>query len=162
VIIQDDDDVQEVVVPIKAEPREQSISRNTNLYSKTSTIALFAQEPDESIVDFQGYQNYENDHEFENVSFSTIPIQDGNIEVERTGGGREDEFEDFLKQNSGQIEGGTWSCYLCGKITNGSGNMRQHFEAYHFSLGGFQCEHCMKLFKTKHSLATHVSKKHRN
>ena len=68
---------------------------------------------------------------------------------------RQQEFKDFLKQNSGQIEDGTWSCYLCGKITSKSGNMRQHFEVYHFSLGGFQCKLCMKTFKTKHSLASH-------
>ena len=74
----------------------------------------------------------------------------------------QDELETFLKQNSGQIEGKTWSCYLCGKTTNKSSNMRQHFEAYHFSLGAIQCEICQKVFKTMHSLATHVSKHHRN
>ena len=161
IIQEEEDDVQEVV-PIKAEPREQPISGHANAYSRPSTVAVFAPEPDESIAeeDFQEYQNYGNDHPF--VNSSTNQIQGVDIEVGRMSCGREDEFEDFLKQNSGQIEGGTWSCYLCGKITSGSGNMRQHFEAYHFSLGGFQCELCMKMFKTKHSLATHVSKNHRN
>ena len=74
----------------------------------------------------------------------------------------EEEFESFLKLNSAKIERSTWSCYLCGKITNKSSHMRQHFEAFHYSLGQMQCEVCQKTFKTRHSLATHVSKNHRN
>ena len=76
--------------------------------------------------------------------------------------GQQDEFETYWKQNSGQVEKKTWSCYLCGKITNQSCHMRQHFEAFHYSLGQIQCEVCEKVFKTRHSLATHVSKHHRN
>ena len=127
------------------------------MYSRPSTVALFTPEPDEAIAeeDFQGYQHYGNDHPFVNMNSSTNPIPGLDIEVGRMSGGREDEFKDFLKQNSGQIEDGTWSCYLCGKITSKSGNMRQHFEVYHFSLGGFQCKLCMKTLKTKHSLASH-------
>ena len=74
----------------------------------------------------------------------------------------EDDFEAYLKMNSAKIERSTWSCYLCGKITNKSSHMRQHFEAFHYSLGQIQCEVCQKIFKTRHSLATHVSKHHRN
>merc|ERR1712096_575484 len=35
-------------------------------------------------------------------------------------GGQEEEFETFLKENSVQLDGKTWSCYLCGKITTKS------------------------------------------
>ena len=74
----------------------------------------------------------------------------------------EDEFENFFKSNSALVDGGAWSCFLCGKIAAHIGNMRQHFEAHHFSLGAIQCEVCEKIFKTKHSLATHMSKVHRD
>ena len=59
-------------------------------------------------------------------------------------------------------EGKTFSCFLCGKTTTKSSNMRQYFEAFHFSLGEMQCEVCDKVFKARHSLATHFSKHHRN
>jgi len=74
----------------------------------------------------------------------------------------EDEFENYFKSNSALIDGGAWSCFLCGKIAAHIGNMRQHFEAHHFSLGAIQCDVCQKSFKTKHSLATHMSKVHRD
>ena len=80
------------------------------------------------------------------------------------GVGSEADFEAFFSSNSGQVEQGAWSCFLCGKITQHSGNMRQHFEAHHFSLpvGLVQCRMCNKIFKTRHSLATHMSKNHRD
>jgi len=164
IIEEEEDDIQEVV-PIKAEPREQPISGHNKVYNR-STLAVVGQEPDESIMEeeIQEYQNYGDSHPLTDMQENHYTnnhqrIDDGE---NRLAVGREDDFESFLKQNSGQIDGGTWSCYLCGKITSGSGNMRQHFEAHHFSLGGFQCEFCMKMFKTKHSLATHVSKNHRH
>ena len=80
------------------------------------------------------------------------------------GVGSEADFEAFFSIHAGQGEQGTWSCYLCGKVTLHSGNMRQHFEAYHFRLpiGLIQCRACAKTFKTRHSLATHMSKNHRD
>ena len=80
------------------------------------------------------------------------------------GVGSEADFEAFFSIHAGQGEQGTWSCYLCGKVTLHSGNMRQHFEAYHFRLpiGLIQCRVCAKTFKTRHSLATHMSKNHRD
>ena len=167
-IQEDDDDVQEII-SIKAEPREShpmtsDISAHSNVYSVSAPVALLATDPNEAIIkgqqDYEDYPEYDEDQHFADVD--TAVNHGVNTGVGRVFTGREDEFENFLKENSGQIEGGTWSCYLCGKITSGSGNMRQHFEAYHFSLGGIQCDLCMKMFKTKHSLATHVSKVHRN
>ena len=78
------------------------------------------------------------------------------------GHGTAAQFEEFLTANAAVSEQGTWTCFLCGKQTLHSGNMRQHFEAHHFSIGLIQCAVCSKIFKTRHSLATHMSKNHRD
>ena len=66
-----------------------------------------------------------------------------------------------MKSNSARVGGGRWNCFMCGKVTTHIGNMRQHFETHHFGAGVRLCPYCRKTFKTKHSLATHMSKNHR-
>jgi len=156
-----EEDVHEVVT-IKSEPNESQIHVYNGSQALVNTTEQNVTKVHEE-EDFQEFQEYEEDqqqqHYIDHGQNRSHGLETG---PGRTCGGREDEFENFLKQNSGQVEGGTWTCYLCGKITSASGNMRQHFEAYHFSLGGVQCDLCMKIFKTKHSLATHVYKVHKN
>jgi len=154
-ILQEDDEVQEIL-PVKHEPKEPC---NSNLSPGEHPLSIIEATTSHSIAEeeFDEYEGYEDHSSFMSMNSRIANFPAGGASSERLA-----EFESFLKLNSGQVEGGMWSCFLCGKVTNGSGNMRQHFEVYHFSLGGFQCDHCMKMFKTKHSLATHVSKNHRN
>jgi len=165
-----DDDVVEEAVHIKSEPREsQSTSPTINIeptvYSSSQAQNIAPME--QSLVSYQeeaGYEEYAHygeDHQYGDVA--TFQGVDG--EVNKSGKRNsmmEDEFENFFKSNSALVDGGAWSCFLCGKIAAHIGNMRQHFEAHHFSLGAIQCEVCEKIFKTKHSLATHMSKVHRD
>jgi len=165
-----DDDIIEETVHIKSEPREsQSTSPTINaepaVYSSSQAQNIAPVE--HSLVSYQedaGYEDYAHygeDHQYGDVA--TFQGVDG--ELNKSGKRSsmvEDEFENFFKSNSALIDGGAWSCFLCGKIAAHIGNMRQHFEAHHFSLGAIQCEVCEKIFKTKHSLATHMSKVHRD
>jgi len=64
-----------------------------------------------------------------------------------------DPFEDFFALNTKKCEGGV-TCSLCGKVTVMVGNMKQHFEVYHFQRS-FNCEVCDKVFKTRNSLCAH-------
>ena len=69
------------------------------------------------------------------------------------------EFEAFMQANATLIEGGKWSCFLCGKITSHIGNMRQHFETYHYKTSDtYSCKLCGKECPTKNALACHKVK----
>jgi len=167
-----DDDIIEEVVPIKSEPRESHpmpihhTPDQPTGYSRPQPIALTPIE-DQSLTTYQeesGYEEYEQ-YEEEQQFGEVNNLQGMGGEFDKAGkrtGHMEDEFEKYFKSNSALIEGGAWSCFLCGKVTAHIGNMRQHFESHHFSLGAIQCEVCEKIFKTKHSLATHMSKVHRD
>jgi len=165
-----DEDVVEEAVHIKSEPREsQSTAPTINIEpaAYNSSQAQNIAPMEQSLVSYQdeaGYEDYAHygeDHQYGDVA----NFQGVDGEVNKSGkrsSMMEDEFENFFKSNSALVDGGAWSCFLCGKIAAHIGNMRQHFEAHHFSLGAIQCEVCEKIFKTKHSLATHMSKVHRD
>ena len=73
--------------------------------------------------------------------------------------GEKVEFEAFMQANATLIEGGKWSCFLCGKITSHIGNMRQHFETYHYKTSDtYCCKLCGKECPTKNALACHKVK----
>jgi len=150
-----EDDLQQQVMFVKTEPRGSQATKCPS--SSAKFISSSAQEQSVAMYeeDEEALFGCEEEQQFVGEGIITtnneMPVQSG-----------EEEFESFLKLNSAKIERSTWSCYLCGKITNKSSHMRQHFEAFHYSLGQMQCEVCQKTFKTRHSLATHVSKNHRN
>ena len=71
----------------------------------------------------------------------------------------ESDFEKYMKTNSTRIEGGRWSCFLCGKLTTHIGNMRQHFETHHCGTQvQYNCDICGKECRTRNALACHKVK----
>jgi len=131
---------------------------------KSEPVAHHYQVPEQSVATYQGGEAGYGEDDY--GAYEDESAYDGAVQLTDTtkGVGSEADFEAFFSSNSGQVEQGAWSCFLCGKITQHSGNMRQHFEAHHFSLpvGLVQCRMCNKIFKTRHSLATHMSKNHRD
>ena len=76
--------------------------------------------------------------------------------------GDADDLNDLAKLHSEQTGVGQVRCTLCGKLSSHSGNARQHFEAHHFASNQAPvCPSCIKPFRTKHSLSSHVSTPHR-
>lgn len=72
------------------------------------------------------------------------------------------DLNNLAKSYSEPAGQGQVRCMLCGKISSHSGNARQHFEAHHFASNQAPvCSVCDKSFRTKHSLASHMSKNHR-
>ena len=51
-------------------------------------------------------------------------------------------------------------CLTCGFVNRVKQNMRKHVEI-HIEGPGYTCTYCFKSFKTKNSLNTHTSNKHR-
>ena len=55
-----------------------------------------------------------------------------------------------------------YNCLICGKVSRDLHNAKTHLEASHFpSETGYECQLCGARYKTKNSLACHISKKHR-
>ena len=60
-----------------------------------------------------------------------------------------------------QSEGGELVCLVCGKRSSVKQNMRNHVET-HLEGVSFNCDICMKQYKTRNSLNVHKSLHHKN
>ena len=58
------------------------------------------------------------------------------------------------------LGGGYWQCKECGYQSK-STNVKYHIEAKHVSSTGYNCPECGDFLKTRHSLNSHLSSKHR-
>ena len=59
--------------------------------------------------------------------------------------------------------GKSYICSLCGKSRGDLTAMKSHMEAIHFpNEDGYSCSVCHKICKTKHALACHISRYHKN
>jgi len=157
-----DDEIQEVV-PVKSEPRElppQASSRQQDLYSHDvqPTGSQEISPMDESLA-YQQDDSYEEFGGYEDQSFEGGMTDTGLSHGQDPSKGEKVEFEAFMQANATLIEGGKWSCFLCGKITSHIGNMRQHFETYHYKTSNtYSCKLCGKECPTKNALACHKVK----
>jgi len=161
-----DDDIQEVV-PVKSEPREvippppAPSSRHQELFSQGNqqSVSQELSAIDESM-------NYGQEENYEDYGgYGADNNYDGSLVESDLGQGQDPskgskvDFEAFLQANATLIEGGKWSCFLCGKVTSHIGNMRQHFETYHYkSEDIYTCKLCGKECPTKNALACHKVK----
>ena len=55
------------------------------------------------------------------------------------------------------LKEGVWLCINCEYCSPIRSRVRNHVEAKHVSHTGFVCDHCDKVFKTRHSLRNHIS-----
>jgi len=158
-----DDEIQEVV-PVKSEPRDippQVPPRQQDLYSQEvqPTGSQEISRMDENLVypqedSYEEFGGYEAEPAFEGGMVDT-----GISQGQDPSKGEKMEFEAFMQANATLIEGGKWSCFLCGKITSHIGNMRQHFETYHYKTSDtYSCKLCGKECPTKNALACHKVK----
>jgi len=158
-----DDEIQEVV-PVKSEPRElppQAPPRQQDLFNQEAqpTGSQELSRMDENLVypqedSYEEFGGYEADQGFEGGMVDT-----GLNQGQDPSKGEKMEFEAFMQANATLIEGGKWSCFLCGKITSHIGNMRQHFETYHYKTSDtYSCKLCGKECPTKNALACHKVK----
>jgi len=159
-----DDDIQEVV-PVKSEPRELPPPappvRHQEIYSQ-ETEPTGSQEisPMDDSLAYQQEDSYEEFGGYEaDQSYEGGMVDTGLSHGQDPSKGEKVEFEAFMQANATLIEGGKWSCFLCGKITSHIGNMRQHFETYHYKTSDtYCCKLCGKECPTKNALACHKVK----
>jgi uncharacterized C2H2 Zn-finger protein len=73
--------------------------------------------------------------------------------------------KDFIKANILRVLDAhglpIYQCSFCAHQTRLSANLAKHIEARHMESGGVVCPHCDKLFNSRNSLQSHVSRKHR-
>ena len=72
------------------------------------------------------------------------------------------DLDETINSMMDRLDTGEYSCTVCGKIEpRFRSNMRQHIEAKHTEGGSHPCGHCGKIFRSRKSLANHVSLYHK-
>ena len=71
-----------------------------------------------------------------------------------------DEVEQKIESMYQKQPDGGFACMMCGYFNKLKQNMQKHVET-HIDTPGYLCSFCFKHFKTKNSLNTHTSQKHR-
>jgi len=152
----DDDDIQEVV-PVKSEPRDvvPAVPPPPPAPEPDFQQALVQQDDYSIEEEYEDYDQYQDD-----------TYQGHNQEPDKGSDqiimGDADDLNSLARSYTEGAGQGQVRCTLCGKISSHSGNARQHFEAHHFASNQPQiCPVCIKPFRTKHSLSSHMSKTHR-
>ena len=68
--------------------------------------------------------------------------------------------DEAIKSRMMKLSDGSWTCTVCGYISNYQTTMWKHVEAKHVALP-VMCKFCEKLCPSKNALASHVSRNHR-
>eukprot|EP00092_Neocalanus_flemingeri_P082237 GFUD01102903.1.p1 GENE.GFUD01102903.1~~GFUD01102903.1.p1 ORF type:complete len:132 (-),score=28.41 GFUD01102903.1:24-392(-) len=71
-----------------------------------------------------------------------------------------DQVEQQIESLYQKQPSGDFTCVTCGYLNRLKQNMQKHVET-HIDTPGYICSYCYKQFKTKNSLNTHTSVKHR-
>jgi len=146
----DDDDIQEVVVPVKAEPQPYQAGPE-------ASHALAAQEDhlqpyggEEGYEDYGQYEGEEGNYE------SGMMDMDGN-----KGNSRQNFLHQFIIK---LVEGdgrGKYKCTICGKTNGQKVHTENHVESIHYP-GTFEysCKYCGQTFTGRNKLYMHVNAIH--
>jgi len=162
----EDDDIQEVV-PVKSEPKEIQAAPTPpqpaqQLYAPLPPASSRALAPaDDPAMQTMVYQDdsygeygqYGEDHSFEE---GCVGQDNDASKVWSSGQEVEQQIECLYEK---QADGG-FLCLTCGYLNRLKQNMQKHVET-HIDTPGYICNYCFKQFKTKNSLNTHTSVKHR-
>jgi len=162
-----DDDIQEVV-PVKSEPKEPppviippaQAHQPQQVYS-TITPQVNSQSqalatPEDQVMgyddSYEDYGQYGEDTPFEDG----VIAQGGNANSKVW----RDEVEQKIESMYQKQSDGGFACMMCGYFNKLKQNMQKHVET-HIDTPGYLCNYCFRHFKTKNSLNTHTSQKHR-
>jgi len=158
-----DDDIQEIV-PVKSEPKDQPLTPITpvpkvvpvqkDIFSPEMSQAVApADDHWDSQETYEEYGQYESglDQGYEGGLDQSTGSQAWNSEQEV-----DEQIESLIQKQS---EGG-YLCTACGYANSSKKDLKRHVET-HIDTPGYPCTFCYKQFKTRNSLNTHLSTKHR-
>jgi len=142
---QEEDEVQEVEVPVKSEPREQM--GGSYQEAQESAVAL----EDGYQEEYGEYAQYEET--YDGIDPNTgLPMADGN---------KEGEYLIRSKMARHPSLPGKWNCLVCGHTAK-STNLYYHIESQHFNVSSYSCGICGKTYKSRNSYNVHMSTYHRD
>jgi len=72
-----------------------------------------------------------------------------------------DEFDSTVSSMMQKNNQGLWVCNICGKNDKHGGHMKNHIEAKHIQGASHPCGQCGKQFRSRNSLAKHLSVYHK-
>ena len=71
-----------------------------------------------------------------------------------------DELDENVKSMVDKING-IWTCKMCGHTASYKNNLQNHIESRHIEGLSHPCNQCTNVFKSRMSLASHVTRYHR-
>jgi len=159
------DEIQEIPF-IKSEPREQPIAPiiSAPKAAPVQQKEMFTNETSQAVapIDEPTWGNHENYEEYSQygmdqgyeggLDYSVGSNQAWNNEHE----GVDQQIESLIQKHN---EGG-YVCTACGYTNTAKKDLKRHVET-HIETPGYPCNFCGKQFKTRNSLNTHLSTKHR-
>jgi len=163
----EDDDIQEVV-PVKSEPRDPQVAptpphhpvQQQQHYTPAPQPVSQALTPadDQNSMMYQD-DSYEDYGQYgEDQSYDDGAMAQGN--GSKVWGSGHEEFGKLIDCLYEKQADGGFACLKCGYSNRLKQNMQKHVET-HLDTPGYTCNFCFKQFKTKNSLNTHTSTKHR-
>jgi len=164
---QDDDDIQEVMPVVKQEPQtivadplpptqqpmaamtqayqQQPLMPDPNTLHQSNTVAQIDESYGDDGYDYGGYGE---EDQYEGAMMDTS-----------AGGDQNKDLKSAINSMILPVDGG-FSCAACSQTFNFACNAKTHVEARHLNTGGFTCDMCGFVSKTRDSLRKHTKSKH--
>ena len=147
--------IQNMIAPIKPEPKTYQAGPTEQ----------------ENVLNYEYYRQYEVE---EGKYEARMDGEQGNCEARMEGeeGNFEAGMTEFWSADHDEVDGkiedmirqcpeGGYLCQVCGHINGKKQNLKKHAEK-HIQTPGYPCSFCQNRFKTRNSLNTHVSTRHRD
>jgi len=156
--VTNNDDIQEIL-PIKSEPTiHHPLELLTGLSHTTPTYSRDITEDGDGVVVNPDTEEYSMEY----IDYEEYGTQGTSYHARGVIVGQEDSrdveslVQSFMKKTTDEFNTSVWQCLQCGKVSKVSTNLKDHIEANHIEGLQFECSKCLKIFKSRPSLRTHM------
>jgi len=158
--VQDDDDIQEVQMPIKSEP----IQQQGPSYQSNQPIAIQEQLDDNQIDTYHDDSNiYDEYGQYGDDQY--VSTSDTSLAGQSYDTGKEYDpkmITDYLEK-APAYGPKAYNCKVCGKISSDKSSATKHVENIHMpGVFSYACKFCGKSFGSRNNMYAHISRTHKN